>query len=158
MWFWAFNNFTEPYLQKSFFVGQHAFMEGMPWKIMANELPGKWIVCQHCRDKMRGSWPFGPDPSINSVVIWGLSQWCSRQSEAVLPRTGNWATQVANFFSSTSKRKLQRGKNRSKELWKRHPKRYFFWEAIGGWSPKGRQPGQAGEPGWEGTILLPRPD
>ena len=58
---------------------------------------GKWIVCQHCRDKMRGSWPFGPDPSINSVVIWGLSQWCSRQSEAVLPRAGNWATQVANF-------------------------------------------------------------
>ena len=119
---------------------------------------GKWIVCQHCRDKMRGSGPFGPDPSINSVVIWGLSQWCSRQSEAVLPRTGNWATQVANFFSSTSKRKLQRGKNRSKELWKRHPKRYFFWEAIGGWSPKGRQLVQAGEPGWEGAILLPRPD
>ena len=34
----------------------------------------------------------------------------------------------------------------------------FFGEAIGGWSPKGRQPGQAGEPGWEGAILLPRPD
>ena len=56
---------------------------------------GKWIVCQHCRDKMRGSWPFGPDPSINSVVIWGLSQWCSRQSEAGLPRAGNWAKQVS---------------------------------------------------------------
>ena len=72
---------------------------------------GKWIVCQHCRDKMRGSWPFGPDPSINSVVIWGLSQWCSRQSEAGLPRAGNWATQVANFFPIIQKKIAKRKKN-----------------------------------------------
>ena len=157
MWFWAFNNFTEPYLQKSFFVGQHAFMEGMPWKIMANELPGKWIVCQHCRNKMRGSGPFGPDPSINSVVIWGLSQWCSRQSEAVLPRAGNWATQVANFCWINQK-KIAEMKKSNKGNVEKTSKNTFFGEAIGGWSPKGRQPGQAGEPGWEGTILLPRPD